>query len=123
MKNILNEQLILSEMKYWQVPGLSIACVKDGESYAGGFGIEDIKNMPVDGDTVFCIASCSTAMTSAVIVMLVTEGLLDYDRPVREYPPKLRLADSRAEKELTLRDILCHRSGLAPHDGTWPSAG
>lgn len=122
MKNILNEQLILSEMKYWQVPGLSIACVKDGESYAGGFGIRDIKNMPVDGDTVFCIASCSKAMTSAVIAMLVTEGLLDYDRPVREYLPKLRLADSRAEKELTLRDILCHRSGLAPHDGTWPSA-
>ncbi len=61
-------------------------------------------------------------MTSAVIAMLVSDGVLDYDKPVREYLPDLTMADDPvASQQMTLRDMLCHRSGLAPHDGIWPS--
>ena len=82
--NILNEDLIRSEMTYWNVPGLSVSCVFGGKTLSKGFGVRDKSGMPVDKDTVFCIASCSKAMTSAVAAMLVTEGILDYDRPVKE---------------------------------------
>lgn len=119
--NILNEDLIRSEMTYWNVPGLSVSCAFGGKTLSKGFGVRDKSGMPVDKDTVFCIASCSKAMTSAVAAMLVTEGILDYDRPVKEYVPDFRMFDKVAERETTLRDMLCHRTGLAPHDGAWPS--
>ena len=61
-------------------------------------------------------------MTSAVIAMLVSEGLLDYDRPVREYLPELKFADPETTAKATLADMLCHRTGLAPHDGIWPTS-
>lgn len=120
MKNMLNKDLIYSEMRYWQVPGLSISYVKDDKSYSYGFGFRDKEKNPVDENTVFCIASCSKAMTSAIAAILVSEGLIDYDVPVQQYVPHFRMADKDAEKKVTLRDMLCHRTGIAPHDGIWP---
>ncbi|MFR2965750.1 MAG: serine hydrolase domain-containing protein [Anaerovoracaceae bacterium] len=76
--------------------------------------------MPVDKDTVFCIASCSKAMTSAVAAMLVTEGILDYDRPVKEYVPDFRMFD-KGQKRNHLERYAVSQNELAPHDGAWPS--
>lgn len=122
MNNIdLNEKMILSEMSYWRVPGASVSYVTPDASNVRCFGVRNVQGQPVTEDTVFCIASCSKAMTSAVIAMLVSDGVLDYDKPVREYLPDLTMADNEASQQMTLRDMLCHRSGLAPHDGIWPS--
>ena len=75
--------MILSEMAYWRVPGICVSYVSPKAEGAKGFGIRNINGEAVSEDTVFCIASCSKAMTSAVIAMLVSEGKLDYDKPQR----------------------------------------
>lgn len=121
MKNI-NEQLIQREMDFWNVPGLSLSIVKKGhEPYIKSFGWRDKENqLEVTDTTLFGIASCSKAMTSAVIAMLVAEGKLDYDLPVINYIPDFAMMDEEATKRMTLRDMLCHRTGLGGHDAIWP---
>ncbi len=117
----LDENMILSEMAYWRVPGICISYVTPECEAVRGLGVRNTNGQAVGDETVFCIASCSKAMTSAVIAMLVSEGKLDYDRPVKEYFPAFRMSDPVAESKATLRDMLCHRTGLGPHDGIWPS--
>ena len=117
----IDESLIQTEMKYWKVPGLSVSIVKEGAlPYAKGFGVRNDTSQPVDAHTQFCIASCSKAMTSAIIAMLVSQGKLSYDTPIRKYLPAFTLVDAKASEKVTLRDLLCHRSGLGGHDGIWP---
>ena len=60
-------------------------------------------------------------MTAALIGMLVDEGVLDYDVPVKYYLNDFQMYDPFAAESLTLRDILCHRSGIGGHEGMWPS--
>ncbi|QAT42980.1 serine hydrolase [Aminipila luticellarii] len=118
----VDEQLIQREMDFWNVPGLSVSIVKEGqEPYTKSFGWRDKENQQkVTDTTLFGIASCSKAMTSAVIAMLVAEGKLDYDVPVTTYIPDFALMDEEASKNTTLRDMLCHRTGLGGHDAIWP---
>ena len=120
MDKIINDDLIRSEMKYWRVPGISVSYVKGKEHFSCGFGYRNKKMEPVDENTVFCIASCSKAMTSAVAAILASQGLLDFDVPVQHYIPWFEMSDKEASKKVTLRDMLCHRTGIAPHDGIWP---
>ncbi|MEA4987833.1 MAG: serine hydrolase [Anaerovorax sp.] len=124
MKDIItvNEQLIQREMNFWNVPGLSLSIVKKGqEPYSKAFGWRDKENqLEATDTTLFGIASCSKAMTSAIIAMLVAEKKLDYDTPIANYIPKFALLDERATKQVTLRDMLCHRTGLGGHDAIWP---
>lgn len=125
-KNItVDESLIKREMDYWNVPGLSVSVVQKGrDPYTASFGFSDQKNkLETTERTLFCIASCSKAMTSAVIAMLTAERKLDYDTPVINYIPGFSLMDKEATEKMTLRDMLCHRTGLGGHDGIWPIPG
>src|SRR5688572_2547490 len=82
-------------MDKWQVPGLAIAVLKDGEIVlARGYGTRHIgHDEPVTSDTVFSIASCTKSFTAASIAMLVEEGKLHWDDPVRKHLPDFRVAD------------------------------
>lgn len=105
----------------WQVPGLAIAVVKDDSVvYARGFGVREAgKAAPVDANTVFAVASTTKAFTAALIGMLVDEGKVRWDDPVAIHYPGFRLKDPYVTYELTLRDLLSHRSGLPRGDRLW----
>jgi len=103
----------------YEVPGAAIAVVKNGEVVQSkGFGLRDMRHdAPVDGDTLFAIASNTKAFTAVLLATLVDEGKLDWDDRVTDHLPELRLFDTYATRELTLRDLLSHRSGNASGAG------
>jgi CubicO group peptidase (beta-lactamase class C family) len=112
------ETLIEEELDRFRVNGAAVAVVREGEIIlAGGFGYRDVEQkLPVTEQTLFPIGSTTKAFTASVIGTLVDKGVLEWDRPVREYLPSFELSDPVATKELTLRDMLSHRSGLPRHD-------
>lgn len=101
------------------VPGIAIVVVhKDRIAYARGFGVRGAGSADrVDADTVFQLASVSKPITSTVLAILVGNGSIDWDDRVIDRDPDFRLFDPSVTRDLTLRDLLCHRSGLADHEG------
>jgi CubicO group peptidase (beta-lactamase class C family) len=98
----------------WQVPGMAIAVVKDGKVVlARGYGLCKLgEKTPVDERTVFRIASCTKSFTAACLGILVDEGKLKWDDPVTKHLPGFQLYDPYVAREVTIRDLLCHRVGL-----------
>ena len=114
-----------SAIKTWKVPGLAIAIVRnDSIIYTKGYGVQDVtKGTPVDERTIFAIGSSSKAFTAASVAMLVDEKKVELDAPVAKYLPGFQLADPYATREITVRDILSHRSGLARGELAWYGSG
>ena len=113
-------------MKEFDVPGIAIAVVKDGKVLAAqGFGVRKLGDpTPVDGKTLFEIASNSKAFTAAGLAMLVDQGKLSWDDPVIKHLPDFRMYDPYVTAEMTVRDLLTHRSGLGLGAGDlmwWPT--
>jgi len=108
-------------MKEFKVPGLAISIVKDGKVvFAQGFGFRDVKKgLKVTPQTLFAIGSSSKAFTATAMGILVDEGTLDWNKPVREYLPAFKLKDPFAAERMTPRDLVCHDSGLPRHDALW----
>ena len=115
------DEFVSDLLKEWNVPGCAVAVVKNGEAIlARGYGLRDVEhNLPVTADTLFAIGSCTKAFTALCLGMLVDEGRLDWDRPVRDYLTDFHLFDPVATERMTPRDLLCHRSGLPRHDMIW----
>lgn len=113
------EKLIDQTMKSTGVPGLSVAVVhKDQVVYLKGFGIKEVgKAGKVDADTVFMLASVSKPVASTVLAALVGEGLINWDDRIIDHDPGFQMYDSWISRQVTIRDMLCHRSGLADHAG------
>jgi len=105
-------------MRDWSVTGLSIAVVKDGRiDFLRGYGVRDARtNEPVDADTVFQIGSCSKPLTATALASLVDDGSLRWDTPVVRVWPTFRTADPTVTRQATLRDLLCHRTGVGRHE-------
>lgn len=101
-------------MRDWGVPGLAIAIVKnDSVVLARGYGVREVgKPATVDAHTLFAIGSNTKAFTSALVGLLVDEGKMRWDDPVTRYLPSFQLYDPYASREITIRDVLSHRSGL-----------
>jgi len=101
-------------METFEVPGIAVAVVKDGKVVlARGYGVrEQGKPAPVTPDTLFGIASNSKAFTAAALAMLVDEGKLQWDDRVVDHLPSFQMYDPYVTRELTIRDLLVHRSGL-----------
>ena len=108
-------------LKEWNAPGVTIAVVeKNKVIYTGGFGYRDYeKKLPVTENTLFAIGSCTKAFTSSMLGMLAKEGKVDIDKPVRDYLPELVFKNDYTNKHATLRDMMCHRTGLPRHDYSW----
>jgi CubicO group peptidase (beta-lactamase class C family) len=105
----------------WRVPGMAVAIILDDKIvYMKGFGQRDIaKNLPVTPDTMFVGASTTKAFTSAGIAALVDEGKLTWDQPVSKYLTNFKVSDAPRSDQITLRDMLSHRTGLPRHDAIW----
>jgi len=112
---------VAGELERFKLPGVEVVVVRDGRVlFAGGFGRRDVeRDLPVTSKTVFAHGSTGKAFTSFLVGRLVDEGLLDWDRPVRDYLPEFKLADPVASERISVRDLLCHRSGIPRHDLAW----
>jgi CubicO group peptidase (beta-lactamase class C family) len=119
------DEYIHAGMKTWKVPGLAIAVVKNGEVVlARAYGTREVGfDRPVTQDTVFSIASCTKSFTACGIGMLVDEGRLAWDDPVRKHWPGFQVADPYVTEQATIRDLLCHRVGLVRGDLLGMSGG
>ena len=108
-------------LKEWNAPGVTIAVVeKNKVIYTGGFGYRDYeKKLPVTENTLFAIGSCTKAFTASILGMLEKEGKVSIDKPVRDYLPELVFKNDYTNKHATLRDMMCHRTGLPRHDYSW----
>ncbi len=101
--------------------GFAVAVIKkDKIIYAKGFGYRDYeKKIPVTPNTLFAIGSCTKAFTSSLLGLLNKENKLDYDKPAREYLPELQFFNNEMNNGVTVRDMMCHRTGLPRHDFSW----
>lgn len=121
-EGVLALEGVLAEL---DVPGMAVAVVQDGEIVlARGYGVRRAgEAVPVDADTLFGVASNSKAFTTAALAILVQEKVLRWDDRVTKHLPDLQMADPWVTRELTVRDLVTHRSGLGLGAGDlmwWP---
>jgi CubicO group peptidase (beta-lactamase class C family) len=109
------DQLMHDTLRRWDVPGISISIVKDGQVVLSrGYGVRDPRSgAPMTGSTLVPTASLTKAFTAVALGTLVDEGALTFDGPVRAYLPGFTMPDAAATHEVTIRDLLSHRSGLS----------
>jgi CubicO group peptidase (beta-lactamase class C family) len=112
---------VTDAMKQWKVPGLAIAAVRgDSIVFAKGYGVKTLGNpAPVDAQTLFAIGSASKAFTGAALEMLSDEGKISFDGRVTDYLPWFEMSDPWVTREIRVRDLLLHRSGLERGDNVW----
>jgi len=112
------DKFVQDAMKFWRIPGVGVAVISGNDVYMQGYGVREVgKPEVVTPDTLFAICSVSKSFTTTAMAMLVDEGKMAWDDPVRKYVPDFRLSDPVADASVTLRDIVSNRSGLPGH---WP---
>jgi CubicO group peptidase (beta-lactamase class C family) len=113
------EQRVEQLRKAWGVPGVTVAIVENGKvTLAHGWGVRDITtNRPVDADTIFFTGSTGKAFTNAALATLVDQGKIGWDDKVIDHMPDFRMWDPWVTREMTIRDLLVHRSGLGLGQG------
>jgi CubicO group peptidase (beta-lactamase class C family) len=111
-------RFVIEQLAAWEVPGCAVAAVKDGQAVlTEGWGRRDVEtDLPVTAQTLFAIGSVTKSFTAATVGALVDEGLLEWQRPLRDYVPDLRFDDPVVTERLSVVDLLSHRSGLPRHD-------
>jgi CubicO group peptidase (beta-lactamase class C family) len=105
----------------WQMPGMAVAVVKDGKViFKKGFGVTQLgtKNM-VDTQTIFGCGSTTKAMTAVCMALLVDEGKVTWDDAVIKHFPEFHLYDPAVTRELKIRDLFIHNSGVGNADFLW----
>ncbi len=119
------DSVVARAMKTFEVPGIGLAIVRDDEVVlAKGYGLRALDGTAlVDERTLFGIASNTKAFTATALALLVEEGRIEWDAPVTLYIPWFQMWDPYVTRELTVRDLLVHRSGLGLGAGDllwWP---
>ncbi|WP_309723016.1 serine hydrolase [Armatimonas sp.] len=114
------EALVQRALRVTGAPGAALAVVTPEGSYVQGYGVKRLGSEDaVTPETLFPIASVSKAFTATACACLVDDGKLGWDDPVRKHLPAFRLLDPAADANVTIRDLLCHRTGLPRHDSLW----
>jgi CubicO group peptidase (beta-lactamase class C family) len=104
-------------MARYHIPGVAIGLLYQGDEYVRGYGVTNVDEpAPVDGDTLFRIASTTKTFTGTTVMRLVELGKLDLNAPVRRYLPDFRVADEEASAQVTLRQCLNHSAGWVGDD-------
>jgi CubicO group peptidase (beta-lactamase class C family) len=108
-------------LKDWNTPGIGVGIVvNDKLVFAKGYGYRDYeKKLPFTPTTLCQIASNSKLFTAVSAGMLVEEGKLTWDKPVRESVPTIQFYNDQLNNNVTLRDMLAHRTGVTRHDSIW----
>jgi len=121
IEKALGELTVLTKrlLQQNQVPGLAIAVVyQDQVVYLQGFGVQEVgKADPITPDTVFQLASLSKPLTSTILARVVGQTPITWDDPVVKHDPNFALDAPYVTANVTLRDLLSHRSGLPDHAG------
>src|SRR6478609_11300067 len=115
------DSYVTKSQKEWEVPGLSIAIVKGGQIiFTKGYGVRELgKSDAVDAQTLFSCASTTKAMTATCMGMLVDEGKINWDDAVQKYLPEFQLFDPFITREIKIRDLLIHDTGVGNADFLW----
>ncbi|QCX54245.1 serine hydrolase [Elizabethkingia sp. JS20170427COW] len=113
------DELVQNTMKTFQVPGISVGVVKDGQLiYAKGFGKRSLKtNQSMDENTLVGIASNSKGFTATALAILADEGKIHWDDKVSQYIPDFQMYDPYVSREVTIKDLITHRAGLGLGQG------
>ncbi len=108
-------------LKDWNAAGVAVGVVvKDKLVFAKGYGYRDYdQKLPMTPQTLFQIASNTKLFTAVAVGMLVNEGKLDWDKPVRRYVPSIQFYSDDLNNTVTIRDMLSHRTGITRHDLIW----
>src|SRR5262245_52359753 len=108
-------------LRDWNVPGIGVGIVvKDKLVFAKGYGYRDYgKKLPFTPATTQPIASNTKLFTAMAAGLLVDEGKLDWDRPIRQYVPSIKFYNDDLDRTITIRDMLSHRTGITRHDLIW----
>ncbi len=107
-------------------PAVSVAVVKDGQAVlTRGYGVRSVGGAAIDAHTHFAIASNTKAVTAAALAILVDEGRVKWDEPVRTYLPDFSLSKPELNDLVTVRDLISHRIGFGLGAGDllfWPNS-
>ena len=108
-------------LKDWNAPGVAVGLVvKDRLVFAKGYGYRDVaRKLPMTPKTLVQVASNSKLFTAVGAGMLVEEGKLEWDKPVRTFVPTIQFFNDDLNRSVTLRDMLAHRTGITRHDLIW----
>jgi CubicO group peptidase (beta-lactamase class C family) len=119
------DRLTSEALAAWKSPGVAVAIVQEGKvAYLKAHGVKDKETKaPLTPDSLFEIASTSKAFTAACLAMLVDDGKIAWDDPVRKHLEYFHLADPLADANVTVRDLVCHRTGMPRHDALWYRSG
>lgn len=102
------------------IPGMAVAVVHGDETYVQGYGEKELgRGEPVTPETLFAVGSVTKAFTTTAMAVLVDEGKMAWDDHPRKFVPDFKLSDPLADANVTLRDLVSHRTGVARHDGLW----
>jgi CubicO group peptidase (beta-lactamase class C family) len=106
-------------MKQWNIPGVSVAIVKDGKTvFSKGYGLREVgKPDKVDANTLFMIGSNTKAFTATALAMLDAGNKLSLNDPVQKWLPDFQLYDPWIAQHATITDLLCHRLGFETFQG------
>ena len=115
------DSFIAKAMNDWHLMGLAVGIVKkDSVILTKGYGYRDFANkLPVTENTNFPIASCSKAFTSALIGIAEKDGKIQLNKPAHNYFPEFQLYTDQITRQVTVEDMLSHRTGSAGHDWAW----
>jgi CubicO group peptidase (beta-lactamase class C family) len=114
------DKLATEALRAWDVPGAAVVIVTPERAInLKGYGVRELRGKPVTPDTVFPLASCTKAFTTALVAALADDGKLTWDDPVRRHLPAFHLSDPAADALVSLRDLGSHRTGVGPHDLLW----